>query len=438
MNGSLWSRFRTDRWALAGLIVVGIVALACVAAPWIAPDPTEMRAWVGAQPPFSRVPAAPERLVLTVGQPPPLPASDSLVIELDPGNARWRAAMRRGLLQLRSPDARLADSLLVPSGSVLESPGDVEAFARPGLIRAGTSPPAWLVDAAQPVRYLRLPGGTVQLISARVADGVVVALERDGQVATSLNLRGEQIRSIVADGRAQTAFHLLGSDLQGRDLWARTLHGGRISLLVGVVATAVSLLIGVLYGAIAGWRGGRVDVAMVGMINVLDALPFLFLVILLMTLVGSNIYVLFAALGAVQWLTTARIVRAQVMSLASADFIAAARCAGLPPWRIVVRHLVPSCIGPVIVFAALTVPAVILEESFLAFIGLQVQTSEGLALDSWGALVAQGMAALGTDGARSWLLLVPAGMMTATLLALNLVGDGLRAALDPRLARMAR
>jgi len=243
---------------------------------------------------------------------------------------------------------------------------------------------------------------------------------------------------VRADGRLRTVFHLLGTDLQGRDQWARTLHGGRISLLVGVVATAVSLIIGVLYGALAGWRGGRVDVAMVGAINVLDALPFLFLVILLMTLVGSNIYVLFAALGAVQWLTTARIVRAQVMSLASADFIAAARCAGLPPWRIVVRHLVPSCLGPVIVFAALTVPAVILEESFLAFIGLQVQTSDGLALDSWGALVAQGMAALGTDGARSWLLLVPAGMMTATLLALNLVGDGLRAALDPRLARMAR
>jgi oligopeptide transport system permease protein len=245
------------------------------------------------------------------------------------------------------------------------------------------------------------------------------------------------VRELLADGQPQRSFHLLGTDQQGRDLWARCLHGGRLSLMVGIVATAVSLFIGVLYGAIAGYRGGRTDAAMVAGINVLDAVPFLFLVILLMTVADRSLIVFFAALGAVQWLTTARIVRAQVLSLAASEMVLAARAAGLPGTRIVLAHVVPNCLGPVLVFAALTVPAVILEESFLSFIGLGVQ-QDGRPLDSWGALVAQGMAALGSGGERLWLLLAPATMMTATLLALNLVGDGLRAALDPRLARMAR
>jgi oligopeptide transport system permease protein len=176
---------------------------------------------------------------------------------------------------------------------------------------------------------------------------------------------------------------------------------------------------------------------MVAGINVLDAVPFLFLVILLMTLADRSLIVFFAALGCVQWLTTARIVRAQVLTLAASEFVLAARSAGLPGSRIVLRHLLPNCLGPVIVFAALTVPAVILEESFLSFIGLGVQ-QDGRPLDSWGALVHQGMQALGSGGERGWLLLVPALAMTGTLLALNLVGDGLRATLDPRLARMAK
>jgi oligopeptide transport system permease protein len=335
------------------------------------------------------------------------------------------------VLELRDPGARLAPSRAVPPGSVLLGPDGVVGSAVAGTVRSGEAAPGWLVEARHPVRYLRLPGSAPRTVIATVADGRIAAVTGDSL------LRGEQVRALRVDGRELRAFHLLGTDQQGRDLWARTLHGGRISLLVGLVATLVALVIGVLYGAIAGWRGGRTDAAMLSAINVLDALPFLFLVILLMTLVGGNLLTLFAALGAVQWLTTARIVRAQVLSLAGGDMIAAARSLGLPAHRILLYHLVPSCLGPVIVFAALTVPAVILEESFLSFIGLQVQ-HRGLPLDSWGALVAQGMAALGSGGAQSWLLLVPATMMTATLLALNLVGDGLRAALDPRLARMAR
>lgn len=432
MNGTLWSRFAGDRPALAGLALVALVALACAAAPLIAPDPQAMRPWVGAVAPLTRVVDAPAEIALVPGAPAPLGARARIELQVDPADGPlWRAALRRGALELRGPDARLAAELDVPAGAVLVGPGGDEGPAEAGLLAAGGPPPAWLVDPRRPVRYLRLPGSPPLAVVAAVADGRIAACDGPPLV------RGDQVRRALVDGRERTALHLLGTDLQGRDLWARTLHGGRISLLVGLVATLVALCIGVVYGAVAGWRGGRTDAAMLGAVNVLDALPFLFLVILLMTLVGNNLYTLFAALGAVQWLTTARIVRAQVLALAGGDMVAAARCLGLPARRIVLRHLVPSCVGPVIVFAALTVPAVILEESFLAFIGLQVQ-HRGMALDSWGALVAQGMAALGSDGGRSWLLLVPALAMTATLLALNLVGDGLRAALDPRLARMAR
>lgn len=429
MSG-LWQTFRRDRLGLFGLVVVAAVALACIAAPLIAPDASAMRPWVGALPPGSSVPAVPAELNLASGAAAPLHAQHSIQLDLDPGDGPlWRCALRRGVLELRAPDARLSAELEVPPGSLLLGPQGPAGAALPGLLRAGQPPPAWLVDTAQPVRYVRLPGSARHTLELAISDGRLT--QGPGLV------RGDQVRRLTVDGVERTQFHLLGTDLQGRDLWARTLHGGRISLLVGLVATGVALVIGVLYGAIAGWRGGRTDTVMLGTINVLDALPFLFLVILLMTLVGNNLLVLFAALGAVQWLTTARIVRAQVLGLVGGDMVAAARCLGLPAHRIVVRHLVPSCVGPVIVFAALTVPAVILEESFLAFIGLQVQ-HDGQALDSWGALVAQGMAALGSDGGRSWLLLVPACVMTATLLALNLVGDALRAALDPRLARMAR
>lgn len=432
VHEGLWRRFRRDRAGVAGLVVVALVAAACAAAPLIAPDPAAMRPWLGALPPLSRVVDVPDELLLTPGAPAPLGAQSEIVAAVDPADgAVWRLARRRALLEIRGADARLADAIEVPAGSVILGPAGVEGPARPGRIAAGVPPPAWLLGDGREVRYLRLPGSPPATVRATVADGRIVAVDGAGR------LRGEAVRRLVVDGAERTRLHLLGTDLQGRDLWARVLHGGRISLLVGLVATAVALLIGVLYGAVAGWRGGRVDTAMIGAINVLDALPFLFLVILLMTLVGNDLFTLFAALGAVQWLTTARIVRAQVLALAGGDMVAAAQGLGLPPHRIILRHLVPACLGPVVVFAALTVPAVILEESFLAFIGLQVH-HRGLPLDSWGALVHQGMAALGADGSRPWLLLAPAALMTATLLALNLVGDGLRAALDPRLARLAR
>ncbi len=442
MSASLWQHFRRDRWALAGLGIFLLVTLACLLAPWIAPSPEELRPWLGAQPPLSRHPAVTlverfvpgERSALAAG-------ARQLELQLATGAERlYRCALRRGALEIRGPDARLLDHLDVPVGAVVIGPQGVERTAQAGALHAGGDAPRWLVDAAKPVRYLRLsdPGALQTWVIACDGDGTVTSITRDGEpVSGEVELRGERVQSLRADGHERTAFHLLGTDQQGRDLWARTLYGGRLSLLVGLVATAVSLCIGVLYGAVAGYRGGRTDAAMVAGINILDAVPFLFLVILLMTTFDRNLITFFAALGAVQWLTTARIVRAQVLALAGGDMVLAARASGLPPWRILLRHLVPNCLGPILVFAALTVPAVILEESFLSFIGLGVQ-QDGRPLDSWGSLVAQGMAALGSDGGQAWLLAVPALAMTGTLLALNLVGDGLRAALDPRLARMAR
>ncbi len=437
MTGA-WARFRQDRFAFAGLLAVVAMALACLLAPWIAPSPEELRPWLGAQPPLSRHPDVPLLTRLAPGQPGPHTGS---VLEYDlagGGDRLYRCVLRRGALELRGPDARRLERLAVPTDAVIVGPDGDEGRAPPGELVAGGPPPPWLTTAA-PVRYLRIEGTeAVRRLRVEQDQGRVTAIFRDETpISGELEVRGERVLAVRADGRELTAFHLLGTDQQGRDLWSRTLHGGRLSLMVGLVATLVSLVIGSLYGAIAGFRGGRTDAAMVAGINVLDAVPFLFLVILLMTLADRSLIVFFAALGCVQWLTTARIVRAQVLTLAASEFVLAARSAGLPGSRIVLRHLLPNCLGPVIVFAALTVPAVILEESFLSFIGLGVQ-QDGRPLDSWGALVHQGMQALGSGGERGWLLLVPALAMTGTLLALNLVGDGLRAMLDPRLARMAR
>ena len=242
-------------------------------------------------------------------------------------------------------------------------------------------------------------------------------------------LDGPSITEVFADGQAALQYHFLGTDTVGRDLWARILYGGRISLLVGLVATLVSLIIGVIYGAISGYLGGRTDNLMMQAVDILYGIPFMFLVILLLVNFGRNIIILFVALGAVQWLTMARIVRSQVLSLKNREFIAAATLSGCNHTQVLFRHLVPNCLGPVIVYTTLTIPIVILEESFLAFIGLSVEFNSRQ-LDSWGALVDAGARSM---SAHPWLLIWPAGIMAITLLSLNLLGDGLRDALDPKL-----
>lgn len=225
-----------------------------------------------------------------------------------------------------------------------------------------------------------------------------------------------------------SAAHWLGTDTLGRDLLTRILHGGRVSLLVGVAATSVSLLIGVLYGAVAGFLGGRVDAWMMRAVDVLYALPFTICVIILMVLFGRNFILLFLAIGAVEWLTMARIVRGQILSLREKEFIEAAVVMGLRRRAILLRHLVPNALGPIIVYTTLTVPQVMLLEAFLSFLGLGVQPP----MSSWGLLTKEGVE---TMEEFPWLLLFPSLALSVTLFSLNFVGDGLRDALDPRASK---
>lgn len=224
------------------------------------------------------------------------------------------------------------------------------------------------------------------------------------------------------------ANHWLGTDQLGRDLFTRLMFGGRISLMVGLVATFVALTIGVIYGAIAGFFGGKLDRAMMRIVDILYALPFTIFVILLMVLFGRNIVLLFVAIGAVEWLTMARIVRSQIMSLKRMEFIEAARSLGLSTPRIIFRHMIPNILGPIIVYTTLTIPGVMLLEAFLSFLGLGVQPP----MSSWGVLI--------KDGAERmeeypWLLIFPGTVFSLTLFSLNFLGDGLRDALDVRGAK---
>ena len=219
--------------------------------------------------------------------------------------------------------------------------------------------------------------------------------------------------------------HYFGTDQNGRDMLARTLYGTRVSLMVALVATLVSIVIGVTYGSIAGYLGGRTDAIMMRFVDIMYALPYILFVILLMVIFGRNVVLLFVGIGAVEWLTMARIVRGQTLSLREREFVEAARAAGLKPFQIIRRHIAPNLIGPVVIFSTLTVPEIIVTESFLSYLGFGVQEP----LTSLGTLIAEGADVMEV---MPWLLGFPAAFLVTMLLSLSFIGDGLRDAFDPK------
>jgi len=445
-------RLRRNRMAVFGMVVVSIVATVSILAPWISPfDPEAQERWWGnALPPGTRHVELPNEVSLQTGaavNPLAVPATAAkrigdgrahalafdvqdekvrtlrltldgpTVVTIGEGGTRHKALdLGEGeLLRLREGAARIDGKRLETGASAPKGVPTVEG--RSVVILE-------LVRRSAEDRYRA---------EARYAeDGACVSVTRDDKpVADELRIPAVSILDVRLDGEPLTHVHWLGTDQEGRDTLTRVIWGGRISLLIGLVATFVSLVIGVLYGSISGFAGGRTDAVMMRIVDILYALPYMFLVILLVVVLGRQFLVLFAALGLVQWLTPSRIVRGQVLSLKRREFIDAARTLGASRRQILTRHLIPNTLGIVVIITTLTIPEVILVESFLSFIGLTV-LYEGKPLESWGSLVDYGRQALGGNGDNWWLLVFPAAVMSVTLFSLNFLGDGLRDALDPQ------
>ena len=348
-------RFLRHRPALAGLVALALITLACLVGPLVAPHPYDR-----VYPDYTRTPPSLA----------PLPRADQIGPALD----------------------RIAARLRVRVEAVL----------------VGTDPVRAILVAPRPIDLRGLA-----LIERSDLFGAPLVVERtDGG------------RRLVLDVPVERHRFPFGTDVNGRDLVSRTLQAGRVSLGVGLLASLVALGIGVAYGAVSGYAGGRVDLVMMRMVDILYSLPFVFFVILLVVFFGRNLVLVFLAIGAVEWLDMARIVRGQTLSLKAREFVQAAEALGVEPAAILRRHIVPNTLPVVVVTLTVLVPRVILLESFLSFLGLGVQEP----LTSWGALISEGAR---TIEGGAWMLVFPSAFLTGTLLALQLVGDGLRDALDP-------
>ena len=269
--------------------------------------------------------------------------------------------------------------------------------------------------------YRRLTNNKAAVISACILAILILA----AIFAPFLATHSYAYQNLELGATPPSPEYLLGTDTLGRDLLSRILYGARVSLLVGFVATAVALVIGVTWGIVAGYFGGRIDSVMMRIVDVLYGLPFIIFIILLMVIFGRNIWLLFMAIGAVEWLTMARIVRGQVINIKNQEYVLAAQAMGVPNIRLFTKHIFPNILGPIAVYATLTIPQVMLLEAFLSFLGLGVQPP----MSSWGTLIRYGVESMEEF---SWLLIYPALTFTITLFALNFFGDGLRDALDPK------
>ncbi|MEE8226424.1 MAG: ABC transporter permease subunit [Kiloniellales bacterium] len=354
--GGAWLRLRANRAAVASVVILTLVALACIVGPWLSPH---------------------------------------------------------------GYDQVYRDYVKVPASlAPYPKAGAVEPALDRALRRAGAEIESW-----------QLSGGrlTVTLTAEKPIDTRITRyLDRANLFANAevVERADDGTRVVLAADIDQKHF-LFGTDANGRDLLTRTLIAGRISLMIGLLATCVALVIGVTYGAVAGYFGGRADAVMMRIVDILYSLPFIFFVILLVVFFGRNIVLMFVAVGAVEWLDMARIVRGQTLSIKHQEFVQAAHALGVDNRGVLKRHIVPNTLGPVAVFMTLMVPKVILLESFLSFLGLGVQEP----MATWGMLIAEG--ARNIQGAV-WMLVYPSIFLAATLFCLNFIGDGLRDALDPK------
>jgi len=442
-------RLLRHRLALFGLFLVVAVSAAVVIVPvFYGGSPKLTRVWLGAKSPGFTHPDCLSKNIFIVGTEaetsPSLSDADELIYQTKNfSRQEVRITTRRGKINtiMFTDGARHIEELDTSTlkGDLFRSNDDGtpgEKLEQAFVLKKNSAPPVGLFEKGSRVLMMLLIKAddevtqNIVTLHNSIVTSITVKHGNNKINSEDLIIKGRDVISVTADGEERRVTHLLGTDNLGRDLFIRILYGGRISLLVGIVATLVSIVIGLSYGAVSGYFGGMVDSIMMRAVDVLYGLPFIFLVILLMVLFDRSLILFFVALGLVQWLTVARIVRGQILTLRESEFVEAAKMSGASARKIIFSHLIPHTIGPVIVYTTLTIPLIILEESFLAYIGLGITNTS----DSLGSLVEQGVRMLGDAGENWWLLLCPSLTMIFILFGMNCLGDGLRDSFDPKRA----